>query len=148
MRVLIQRVKTGSVTIDGVEKRSIGAGIVILLGITHGDTINDVRYLVEKSANLRIFEDTQGKMNLSLSDIGGDVLIISQFTLYGNCQKGRRPGFEDAASPEYAIPLYEKFIEEFKKTSLQVVTGEFGATMLVDIQNDGPVTLMLESTQR
>ncbi len=148
MRVLIQRVKTGSVTIDGVEKRSIGAGIVILLGITHGDTINDVRYLVEKSANLRIFEDTQGKMNLSLSDIGGDVLIISQFTLYGNCQKGRRPGFEDAAPPEYAIPLYEKFIEEFKKTSLQVVTGEFGATMLVDIQNDGPVTLMLESTQR
>ncbi|MDD2478731.1 MAG: D-aminoacyl-tRNA deacylase [Victivallaceae bacterium] len=148
MRVLIQRVKTGSVTIDGVEKRSIGAGIVILLGITHGDTINDVRYLVEKSANLRIFEDTQGKMNLSLSDIGGDVLIISQFTLYGNCQKGRRPGFEDAAPPEYAIPLYEKFIEEFKKTSLQVVAGEFGATMLVDIQNDGPVTLMLESTQR
>lgn len=148
MRVLIQRVKTGSVTIDGVEKRSIGAGIVILLGITHGDTINDVRYLVEKSANLRIFEDTQGKMNLSLSDIGGDVLIISQFTLYGNCQKGRRPGFEDAAPPEYAIPLYEKFIEEFKKNSLQVVAGEFGATMLVDIQNDGPVTLMLESTQR
>lgn len=148
MRALIQRVKTSSVTIDGAEKRAIGAGMVILLGITHGDTVGDVRYLVEKSVNLRIFEDKQGKMNLSLADLGGEVLIVSQFTLYGNCQKGRRPGFEDAAPPEYAIPLYEKFIEEFRKTSLRVVTGEFGATMLVEIQNDGPVTLMLESTQR
>ncbi|MDD2404487.1 MAG: D-tyrosyl-tRNA(Tyr) deacylase [Lentisphaerae bacterium] len=147
MRVLIQRVRAGSVTINGLEKLSIEQGLVILLGITHTDSIGDVDYLVEKTINLRVFEDDGGKMNLALRDVGGDVLIVSQFTLYGNCVKGRRPGFDAAASPEHAIPLYEKFIEKFKQNGINTVTGEFGAKMLVDIQNDGPVTIMLESAQ-
>lgn len=145
MRALVQRVKSGSVSVDGGEPRKIGAGLVILLGVTHDDTEKDVAFLVDKCINLRIFNDPDDKMNLSLLDIGGEALIVSQFTLYGDCRKGRRPGFDAAAPPALAIPLYEQFIAGFRAAGVNIHTGEFGASMLVDIQNDGPVTLMVES---
>jgi D-tyrosyl-tRNA(Tyr) deacylase len=145
MRALIQRVSSGSVKIADKTVGKIDEGLVILLGITHDDAEEDVGYLADKCINLRIFCDENDKMNLSLLDIKGEALIISQFTLYGDARKGRRPGFSDAARPEHAIPLYEKFIEAVKKKQIKVATGEFGASMLVDIKNEGPVTLMLES---
>lgn len=145
MRALLQRVKSGSVTIEGAEKREIGHGLVILLGVTHDDTSADVKFLAEKCINLRIFSDENDKMNLSLPDVKGSALIVSQFTLYGDCRKGRRPGFDAAAPPSIAIPLYEQFVAEFRAAGITTATGEFGASMLVDIQNDGPVTLMVES---
>ncbi|MDD5598175.1 MAG: D-aminoacyl-tRNA deacylase [Victivallaceae bacterium] len=145
MRALIQRVSSGSVAISGKTAGKIGRGLVILLGITHKDTEDEVKYLAEKCVNLRIFCDEAGKMNLSLHDIAGEALIISQFTLYGDAAKGRRPGFSEAARPEHAIPLYESFIKAVRNRDIKVATGEFGASMLVDIKNDGPVTLMLES---
>jgi len=140
MRALVQRVKSASVTVDGREKRAIGQGSVILLGVTHDDTSADVKFLADKCINLRIFSDADDKMNLSLLDVNGSALIVSQFTLYGDCRKGRRPGFDAAAAPSVAIPLYEQFIAEFRAAGIEVQTGEFGADMLVDIQNDGPVT--------
>lgn len=146
MRLLIQRVTDGSVTIEGKLKGSIGKGLVILVGVTHSDTRADAEYLASKCANLRIFEDENGKMNLSLLDIGGGALVISQFTLYGDCVKGRRPGFDNAAKPDHAEPLYEEFIALLKQQGVgQVETGCFGADMLVHINNDGPVTFILES---
>lgn len=145
MRALIQRVSSGSVTVAGRRIGEIGCGLVILLGVTHRDTEADAAYLAGKCANLRIFNDDRGRMNRSLLDIGGEALVISQFTLYGDARKGRRPGFDAAARPEYAIPLYEKFIRELKNRNLKIAAGEFGAAMLVEISNDGPVTLMLES---
>jgi len=145
MRALIQRVSSGSVKIDNKTVGEIGQGLVVLLGITHEDTEADVKYLADKCVNLRIFCDETGKMNRSLLDVKGEALIISQFTLYGDTRKGRRPGFSEAAQPDQAIPLYEKFIQTVKDCKIQVATGEFGAKMLVDIKNDGPVTLMLES---
>jgi D-aminoacyl-tRNA deacylase len=145
MRALIQRVSNGSVKIADKTVGKIGHGLVILLGITHDDTEEDVKYLADKCANLRIFCDEDDKMNLSLMDIKGEALIISQFTLYGDVSKGRRPGFSEAARPNHAIPLYEKFVQTVKDCKIKVATGEFGAKMLVDIKNDGPVTLMLES---
>ncbi|MFA6715828.1 MAG: D-aminoacyl-tRNA deacylase [Victivallaceae bacterium] len=145
MRALIQRVSSGSVKISGRTAGKIGRGLVILLGITHKDTEAEVKYLAEKCVNLRIFCDEAGKMNRSLHDIKGEALIISQFTLYGDAAKGRRPGFSEAARPEHAIPLYESFIKAVQNCNIKVATGEFGASMLVDIKNDGPVTLMLES---
>ena len=145
MRALIQRVSSGSVKIAGNIVGEIGQGLVILLGITHDDTEEDVRYLADKCMNLRIFCDEADKMNRSLLDIAGEALIISQFTLYGDARKGRRPGFSEAARPEHAIPLYEKFVQKVKDSKIKVATGEFGASMLVDIKNNGPVTLMLES---
>ena len=145
MRVVIQRVTKASVSIDTKIAGRINQGIVILLGITAGDTEKDIRYLVDKCANLRIFEDSDSKMNLSLLDVKGDALIVSQFTLYGNCAKGRRPSFTEAARPDEAIPLYEKFIYEFRKLGLKTETGKFGAMMDVEIHNNGPVTMIIDS---
>jgi D-tyrosyl-tRNA(Tyr) deacylase len=145
MRALIQRVSSASVTIAGEMVGKIGPGLVILLGVTHDDDERDVAYLADKCINLRIFRDEQDKMNRSLLDVAGEALIISQFTLYGDTRKGRRPSFVDAALPEHAVPLYEKFIKAVEEQGIKVATGRFGADMLVDIQNHGPVTLMVES---
>ena len=146
MRVLLQRAAAGSVTISGECVGKIGKGLVLLIGVTHTDTPEDVDYLVKKCANLRIFEDENGKMNRSLLDIDGEVLAVSQFTLYGDCVKGRRPGFDAAAEPVMAEKLYDLFVEKMKQEGVRKVdTGRFGADMMVSIENDGPVTFMLES---
>lgn len=145
MRACIQRVKEASVSIENKLIGKIDKGLVILLGITHQDTEKDAQYLANKIVNLRIFEDKSNKFNLSMLDVNGQALIISQFTLYGDCRKGRRPDFTQAASPELAKGLYLKFIEIMKKTGITVAEGEFGAMMLVDIHNDGPVTLIVDS---
>lgn len=145
MRACIQRVKEASVSIENKLIGKVDKGLVILLGITHQDTEKDAQYLANKIVNLRIFEDKSNKFNLSMLDVNGQALIISQFTLYGDCRKGRRPDFTQAASPELAKGLYLKFIEIMKKTGITVAEGEFGAMMLVDIHNDGPVTLIVDS---
>ncbi len=147
MRALIQRVTSGGVSADEGETR-IGPGLVILLGIAPSDTLQDSDYLVEKMTNLRIFNDDEGKMNRSLLDIGGEALVISQFTLYADTSRGRRPGFNDAAPPETAEPLYDAFTEAIEQKGVAVKRGWFGAHMQVDIQNDGPVTILLESPSR
>jgi D-tyrosyl-tRNA(Tyr) deacylase len=144
MRLLLQRVKNASVTIDGALYSSIQSGLLILLGIHKDDRFEDIEKWVTKVANLRIFSDAEGKMNHSVKDSGGEVLIVSQFTLYGRCEKGRRPDFLESAPPAHAIPLYEAFIERFKQEGLVVKNGVFGAHMEVDLLNDGPVTLLLE----
>ena len=145
MRAVVQRVSSSRVTVDNVVTGEINQGLLVLLGVTHEDTSKDVDYMIDKVLNLRIFEDENGKMNLSLKDINGELLIVSQFTLYGDCRKGRRPGFSDAARPEVAIPLYEEFIEKARKQNIKVGTGKFGADMMVDIANNGPVTILLDS---
>jgi len=145
MRALIQRVKKASVKVDNEVIGSIDKGILIFLGITHEDGSKEIEYLVDKIANLRIFEDEAGKLNLSLLDIKGEALIVSQFTLYADCRKGRRPGFSDAARPEQANELYEMFVNKFNETGLKTETGEFQAMMDVELTNDGPVTIMLET---
>jgi D-tyrosyl-tRNA(Tyr) deacylase len=145
MRALIQRVSSASVEIEGKIAGETGKGFLILFGVTHTDTENDAVFLAEKCLKLRIFEDADGKMNLSLNDIKGGILVVSQFTLYGDARKGRRPSFTDAAVPAQAIPLYEKFICELRKSELRVETGVFGAEMSVNLCNQGPVTIMLES---
>ncbi len=145
MRILIQRVSEASVTIEQVTAGQINVGLLVLVGITHTDTEKDVDFLVDKCVNLRIFEDENGKMNRSVQDIDGELLIVSQFTLYGDASHGRRPGFTDAARPETAIPLYELFIEKCRHWVKNVQTGRFGADMKVALLNDGPVTLMVES---
>jgi D-aminoacyl-tRNA deacylase len=144
MRVVLQRVSRASVTIDGRTAGAIGRGFCLLVGLTHGDTDQTVEWMAEKVTGLRLFPDAEGKMNLGLEEVGGGVLVISQFTLYGDASKGRRPSFIDAARPETAIPLYERFITALRSRGLQVATGEFGADMQVEIHNDGPVTLILE----
>ena len=145
MRAVVQRVSSSRVTVDNVVTGEINQGLLVLLGVTHEDTSKDVDYMIDKVLNLRIFEDENGKMNLSLKDINGELLIVSQFTLYGDWRKGRRPGFSDAARPEVAIPLYEEFIEKARKQDIKVGTGKFGADMMVDIANNGPVTILLDS---
>ena len=145
MRALLQRVTKAGVSVGGAPPRSIGPGLAILLGIAHDDNESDVDYLVQKTVELRIFSDAEGKMNRSLGDTGGEMLVVSQFTLYGDARKGRRPSYTDAAKPEVAIPLYERFVHEVRARGVRVETGEFGADMQVEIHNDGPVTLMLES---
>lgn len=145
MRALVQRVTKGSVSVDGKVAGAIEQGLVILLGIRAGDTEADARYLAERCANLRIFADADGKFNRSLLDVGGSALVISQFTLYGDTRKGRRPGFDEAARPEIAEPLYQCFVQELRRFPIHIAEGIFGAMMLVEIHNDGPVTLMLES---
>lgn len=148
MRVIVQRVQASRVEIDGAVSSEIGQGLMVLLGITAEDTKEHCDFLVDKLVHLRIFTDEQEKMNLSLKDIGGEMLIVSQFTLYGDCKKGRRPSFVAAARPETAIPLYEYFIEAAKQQGIKkVATGQFGADMQVYIQNDGPVTLMLDTDE-
>lgn len=148
MRAVIQRVNRASVKIDNTIHGKIAHGMLVLLGISRGDDNTDLQWLAEKAVNLRIFEDQQGKMNRSLADIDGEMLIISQFTLYGDCRKGRRPGFSSAALPEIAEPLYLQFIEEVKKKQIRVATGLFQATMEVELVNDGPVTLLLDSEKQ
>jgi D-tyrosyl-tRNA(Tyr) deacylase len=144
MRVLIQRVKTGSVIIDHQMIAKIGRGLVILVGIASEDRVEYAEYLAEKIANLRIFEDADGKMNKSVIDIRGEALVISQFTLYADSSRGRRPSFTDAARPDIAAPMVEYFIKLLIEQGVRTLTGEFGAHMLVDIANDGPVTIWLE----
>lgn len=148
MKAVIQRVKNASVSIENETVGTIGKGLVILLGISETDSEDDGKYLADKIANLRIFEDLQGKMNLSCLDIKGEFLIISQFTLLADCKKGRRPSFTEAARPEKAIPLYGKFISLLKETGVKVESGKFGASMLVEIYNEGPVTIILDSKDK
>lgn len=145
MRAVVQLVKEGSVKVAGNVTGSIGKGVVILLGVTHEDTEKDASYLAEKIVNLRIFPDQEGKMNLSLLDIHGQALIVSQFTLYGDCRKGRRPGYSKAAGPEKAELLYNFFIKQVSDFGIAVGTGIFQAMMEVSLINDGPVTLLLDS---
>lgn len=152
MRAVVQRVKKASVKIQNTSdgdyiNGEIDKGLLVFLGITHEDNDKDLDYIADKISGLRIFEDEQGKMNLSIDDIKGEILLISQFTLYGDCRKGRRPGFTDAARPEIAIPLYEKMIDTLKLKGIKLEVGIFGADMLVDIQNDGPVTILLDSSK-
>ncbi len=145
MRAVLSRVSKASITIDGKPGGSIGKGFVVLLGIGPEDTQADVIYLAKKCAEMRIFEDENEKMNLSLADVGGGMMVVSNFTLYGECAKGRRPDFFGAAKPATAIPLYNAFLDEIRKYNIEPVTGEFGADMQVDHINDGPVTLILET---
>jgi D-aminoacyl-tRNA deacylase len=144
MRVVLQRVSRASVTIDGRITGAIGRGFCLLVGFTHSDTGDQVDWMAEKVAGLRLFADAEGKMNLGLAEVQGALLVVSQFTLYGDSAKGRRPSFIDAARPETAIPLYERFVATLRSRGLEVATGEFGADMLVEIHNDGPVTLILD----
>jgi D-tyrosyl-tRNA(Tyr) deacylase len=144
MRALIQRVRHGKVTVDSQSVAEIGSGLVILLGIGPGDSEEQARFLAEKIATLRIFEDDDGKFNLSILEKGGEAIVVSQFTLYADTRKGRRPSFTDAASPELAAPLVEKFAGLLRQQGVRTQTGVFGAHMLVEIENDGPVTIWLE----
>ena len=145
MRVCLQRVTEASVQVDAQQVGKIGPGLLVLLGIGQQDTSREVTQLVDKIVNLRIFADQQGKMNLSLLDVEGQMLVISQFTLWGDCRKGRRPSFVDAADPQLAEPLYEEFVREVRARGVTVETGRFGAMMQVSLVNDGPVTLVIES---
>jgi D-tyrosyl-tRNA(Tyr) deacylase len=145
MRVVLQRASSGKVTIDGSRAGEIGAGLVLLVGFTEGDQEATLRWMAEKILGLRVFSDAEEKMNLSLEDVGGDLLVVSQFTLYGDTRKGRRPSFVKAAPPSVAIPLYERFLEILREGAPgRVESGEFGAMMDVELVNAGPVTLVLE----
>lgn len=144
MRVLLQRVSRAEVRVNGRVTGAIDKGFLLLVGLTHTDTDAQLTWMAEKIAGLRLFADADDKMNLGLTDVGGALLVVSQFTLYGDAQKGRRPSFVDAARPEVAIPLYERFIALLRERGLSVETGEFGAMMDVELVNDGPVTLWLE----
>lgn len=147
MRVILQRVTQASVCIEQKETRSIGSGFMLLVGFHSEDTEEIVKTICDKIVHLRIFTDEQDKMNHSLLDVQGDLLVVSNFTLYANCRKGRRPSFVQAARPEQAIPLYEYCLQELSSHGLVVKSGEFGADMLVDIKNDGPVTIILDSDE-
>lgn len=146
MRVVIQRVRHASVTIDGVQKSAISQGLLLLVGIEEADGADDSAWLVKKTVNLRIFDDTDGVMNLSVKDIGGDVLVVSQFTLMASTKKGNRPSYIRAARPELAVPLYEAFCHELSEAlGRPVATGQFGADMKVELLNDGPVTICMDT---
>ncbi len=144
MRLVLQRVSRANVTIAGRVAGAIERGFCLLVGFTHGDTAAEADWMAEKVAGLRLFSDAEGKMNLGLAEVGGALLVISQFTVYGDAQKGRRPSFINAARPEVAIPLYEHFLARLRAMGLRVESGEFGADMQVEIHNDGPVTLILD----
>jgi D-aminoacyl-tRNA deacylase len=148
MRVIVQKVKKAKVEVDQKEVGSILEGLMVLVGVTHDDEVRDAEYLAEKLVHLRIFEDEQGKMNLSLKDVGGSILSVSQFTLYGDTRKGRRPNFMNAAKPDVANDLYEKFNQIIRSYGVQVETGEFGAMMDVTLTNHGPVTLLIDSQDK
>ncbi|AND84170.1 D-tyrosyl-tRNA(Tyr) deacylase [Clostridium tyrobutyricum] len=145
MRAVVQRVKNSKVQVDGNIIGQIDAGLNVLLGISKEDNVSDIEYLKDKIINLRIFEDDHGKLNKSLMDVGGELLLISQFTLYGDCRKGRRPSFVEALSGDKSEKLYNEFVKQCKSTVKKVETGKFGADMLVTIENDGPVTILLDS---
>lgn len=145
MRAVVQRVTSSKVSVDGKVIGEIGAGFNVLIGIAKDDTLEDLQYIKDKIINLRVFSDENDKMNLSLLDIKGEILAISQFTLYGDCRKGRRPNFMEAKGGDEAKELYDEFIKMLKTSNLKVETGEFGADMKVEINNDGPVTLLLDS---
>ena len=148
MRAVVQRVTKASVSIGGEVVGAIEAGLVVLLGVKPGDDERAIDFLAEKIANLRIFPDDDGKMNRSMFDVGGAALVVSQFTLYGDCRKGRRPSFIDAAPPEIAEPLYERFVSRLRGCGLTVKTGRFAADMKVELINDGPVTLIIDAPDR
>ena len=145
MRAVLQRVSSGKVTVEGNATGQIGAGMVVLLGVGANDTETEVELLVNKIANLRIFADTEGKFNLSALDVRAEMLVVSQFTLFADCRKGRRPSFTDAARPELAVPLYETFVERLRAMGFKVETGVFQTDMLVEIHNTGPVTIWLDT---
>lgn len=145
MKVLVQRSKNSKVTIDGKVNGQIDHGYVLLVGFTNGDNETIIDKMINKILNLRIFEDENEKMNLSLKDINGELLVVSQFTLYGDCRKGRRPNFTNAAKPDLANELYEEFIEKASKQNIKVGTGKFGANMMVELTNEGPVTILIDS---
>lgn len=147
MRALVQRVSEARVTVDGKIVGEIGRGFLVLLGITHADGPAEVEWLARKISGLRLFEDADGKMNLALAEMGGAVLVVSQFTLYGDARKGRRPSFVEAARPDQAEPLYAQFCQHLAATGLPVARGQFGASMQVALVNDGPVTLWLDSAE-
>ena len=147
MRAVLQRVTSGKVTIEGKVNGEIGNGFVVLLGVGANDTEAEVELLANKIANLRVFADGEGKFNLSALDVQAEMLVVSQFTLFADCRKGRRPSFTDAARPELAVPLYEKFIERLRAMGFRVETGVFQADMLVEIQNSGPVTILLDTDE-
>ncbi|MEP7339325.1 MAG: D-aminoacyl-tRNA deacylase [Acidobacteriota bacterium] len=147
MRAILQRVTNGKVTVEGTVTGEIGAGLVVLLGVGGNDTEAEVELLAGKIANLRIFADGEGKFNLSALDTGAEMLVVSQFTLFADCRKGRRPSFTDAARPELAVPLYEKFVERLRTMGFKVETGVFQADMLVEIHNTGPVTIWLDTDE-
>ena len=147
MKFIVQKVEKAKVEVDGKVVGKINKGFMVLIGVKENDTKKEADYLVNKLINLRIFEDEQEKMNLSLKDVGGELLVVSQFTLYGDCRKGRRPSFSSAARPEVATKLYEEFIEKARKEGIVTKTGQFGAHMMVDLTNDGPVTILLESNR-
>ena len=148
MRVVIQRVSEASVTVDRQTVGAIGQGLMVLLGVAQGDTSQEAKFLAEKTAGLRIFEDDAGKMNRSVEEIGGSLLVVSQFTLLGDCRKGRRPGFTDAAPPELADQLYEEYVAVLRSRGVNVATGVFRADMQVALVNDGPVTMLLDSRKQ
>ncbi|WP_374719707.1 D-aminoacyl-tRNA deacylase [Parageobacillus toebii] len=148
MKVVVQRAKHAKVTVNGEVVGSIDHGLVLLVGVTHSDTVEDAAFIADKIAHLRIFEDESGKMNLSVLDVGGEILSVSQFTLYGDCRKGRRPNFMEAAKPDHALPIYEAMNEALRQKGIRVETGKFGAMMEVELINDGPVTLIVESKEK
>ena len=144
MRVVLQRVSRAAVRVEGAEIGAIDAGLLLLVGFAAGDGTAEVSWMADKVVGLRVFSDDEGKMNRSVAECGGSILVVSQFTLYGDARKGRRPSFVEAARPEIAIPLYESFVAALRGTGIRVATGEFGADMKVELVNDGPVTLILE----
>ncbi len=148
MRAVLQRVTRASVRVEGETVGEIAAGVLVLLGIARDDTHEDARYLLEKIAGLRIFEDAEGRMNLSVAETGGAMLVVSQFTLYGDVRRGRRPSWSEAAAPEVAAPLYELFVSEARKLLTRVETGSFRRMMEVELVNDGPVTILLDSRKQ
>lgn len=148
MKLVVQRVSKASVTVEGERVSEIRQGLLVLCGVGHDDTAFDAKFLAKKTANLRVFEDADGKMNLSVKDVGGEVLSVSQFTLYGDCNKGNRPSFISAARPEQGEALFEEYVKALEHLGFTPHTGEFGADMKVELLNDGPVTIMMESTGR
>ena len=148
MKALLQRVTKASVSVGGEVVGSIGPGLVVFVGVANGDSERDVQYLAEKTTGLRIFDDGQGRLNLSVQDIGGELLLVSQFTLLADTRKGRRPSFTDAAPPAQAEALFNQFVEQVRATGLKVATGRFQQYMQVEIHNDGPVTIMLDSREK
>ncbi|HOQ88514.1 MAG TPA: D-aminoacyl-tRNA deacylase [Candidatus Hydrogenedentes bacterium] len=147
MRAVVQRVAEASVTVDRLTVGAIGCGLLVLLGVEENDTAEDANYIVDKVANLRIFPDENSRMNRSILESGGEILIISQFTIHGDCRRGRRPSFTAAAKPEKAVPLYEMVVEKLRGMGIRVETGVFGAHMMVSLVNDGPVTILLDSSK-